>query len=521
MANNAAIKTAILQTKSNKQTIESQNITAKHKQDDVKWIKSVIQQEQIKPLEVSKDFVLEYERREKENEERLTAQVERHICTLKNLRVKLENRSDLKQRSEEYRSWQADFLPKKNAVMLGRTIEQAEQERKTRQQGLSHRSSNGEEDDEMVQQQLHKHSQQPARATLQQGGSSQDLHTVLDSLNRLAELESRITHLEKDNKYDQMLSLEKPSANQRTPIEFRKTRVAIPMNPGAGGAVGLKFQLKGPQRAHPPLSLAARTRQRAQEVDNNNNEEEGEYDDEGDYDGDQESEARARGNTFLTEQAPGAGGTAANREALRRERARQLALASEGQKNMRNRVQMRKGRIKEQQLGARKHEEAMRELARRKKEQSSRPQQQAAARLSAVPPLKGLAAGIRSKNKHLQDFEALKQGHKKRKEEMQKKLYGSSNNNSNPAAAKAYEHRFISQTAPAYSNKNHPYHKISTQKEGTVTRRTHDKNAPVRRRPNNNGFEGQGAGSAPLSAPPMIAVTGMGGLRVIQAGRRK
>jgi len=178
------------------------------------------------------------------------------------------------------------------------------------------------------------------------------------------------------------------------------------------------------------------------------------------------------------------------------------------------------GRIKEQQLGARKHEEAMRELARRKKEQSSRPQQQAASRLSSVPPLKGISAGVRNKNKHLQDFEVLKQGHKKRKEEMQKKLYGSSN----PAAAKAYENRFVSQTAPAYSNKNHPYHKISTQKEGTVTRRTNDKNAPVRRRPNNNYFEGQGSVSqpaAPLSAPPMIAVTGMGGLRVIKAGRRK
>jgi len=94
-------------------------------------------------------------------------------------------------------------------------------------------------------------------------------------------------------------------------------------------------------------------------------------------------------------------------------------------------------------------------------------------------------------------------------------------NNSNPLAAKAYEQRFVSQTAPAYSNKNHPYHKISTQKEGTVTRRTNEKNAPVRRRPNNNYFEGQGPASAPLSAPPMIAVTGMGGLRVIKAGRRK
>jgi len=43
------------------------------------------------------------------------------------------------------------------------------------------------------------------------------------------------------------------------------------------------------------------------------NAEEEYYDDEDDYDGDQEGEARARGNTFLTDQAPGAGGAAANR----------------------------------------------------------------------------------------------------------------------------------------------------------------------------------------------------------------
>jgi hypothetical protein len=103
-----------------------------------------------------------------------------------------------------------------------------------------------------------------------------------------------------------------------------------------------------------------------------------------------------------------------------------MALASEGQKNMRARVQARKGRIKEQQIGARKHEEAMKELARRKKEQSVKGgggggrgggghQGAASSRLSAMPPVKGIAAGVRNKNKHLQDFEMLKQSHKKRK----------------------------------------------------------------------------------------------------------
>ena len=81
--------------------------------------------------------------------------------------------------------------------------------------------------------------------------------------------------------------------------------------------------------------------------------------------------------------------------------------------------------------------------------------------------------------------------------------------------APAYESRFVSQTAPAYNNSNHPYHKISTKKEGTVTRRTNDKNAPVRRR-NNNEYIAQ----PPLTAPP-IAVTGIGGLRVIKGNGRQ
>ena len=55
-----------------------------------------------------------------------------------------------------------------------------------------------------------------------------------------------------------------------------------------------------------------------------------------------------------------------HREMQRRERARQLELASAGQKNLRARVQDKRGRAKEQLLGAKKHEAAMKEMARRK-----------------------------------------------------------------------------------------------------------------------------------------------------------
>ena len=129
MANEAALKAALLQTKSIKETaISPAKSTASFAQDDEKWIRKVIDEEQVKPLEVSRDFVLEYEKREKANAERLSTQVERHIGTLKKLRERLENRQEVKQRSEEYRTWQRTFAPKKNAVYSGKTLDEAEAE---------------------------------------------------------------------------------------------------------------------------------------------------------------------------------------------------------------------------------------------------------------------------------------------------------------------------------------------------------------------------------------------------------
>ncbi len=103
-----------------------------------------------------------------------------------------------------------------------------------------------------------------------------------------------------------------------------------------------------------------------------------------------------------------------HRDALRRERQRQIALASQGQKNLRGRVQNKKGREVEKMMGAKKHEEAMREMARRKTEQSSRKIAAARSNGRVQMPNRGIAAGVKSKNKHMQDFEKLKQGNKKR-----------------------------------------------------------------------------------------------------------
>lgn len=212
------------------------HVKPQYTEEDEKWIKKVIQQEHIKPLEVSKDFVLEYERREQENNERLTHQVEKHIDTLKQLRQKLEARHDLKLRTEEYRTWQREFLPKKHAVMIGKTLDEIEVKKSP-----TTRDPDDDIRDDLMANTLNKDKHK----------SSQELNAVLDSLSRLADLEQRISSLEKDNRYDQMQALEKPTANQRTAFEFRKKRgevntssASATHDPNGTGPVGLVYEIR-------------------------------------------------------------------------------------------------------------------------------------------------------------------------------------------------------------------------------------------------------------------------------------
>ena len=56
-----------------------------------------------------------------------------------------------------------------------------------------------------------------------------ELSAVLDSLNKLAELENRITHLEKDNQYDYLVGKENRGKNPNPQDEmFKKKRIPVP-----------------------------------------------------------------------------------------------------------------------------------------------------------------------------------------------------------------------------------------------------------------------------------------------------
>jgi hypothetical protein len=131
------------------------------------------------------------------------------------------------------------------------------------------------------------------------------------------------------------------------------------------------------------------------------------------HDYESDSYRKGGGNTFIT-----AGQESEDnfRDKQRKERLRQRELAPSGVKSLKSRIQIKKGRQKEQLMGAKKHEEAMREMAKRKAEQLGRGiRRNPASQARSSLPAKGAAAGIRTKNKHLQEFQKMKSGFDKRK----------------------------------------------------------------------------------------------------------
>ena len=84
---------------------------------DVKWVRQIVSHEQAKPLEVSKHYMLEYEKDALLKSERLANQVQRHLQTLQKIRGSLEDRAETTERAAEYRSWKQSFATKKSDVL--------------------------------------------------------------------------------------------------------------------------------------------------------------------------------------------------------------------------------------------------------------------------------------------------------------------------------------------------------------------------------------------------------------------
>lgn len=93
LANEAALKAALLKTKKIKaqggghaRPVPATSTLAMPIEERAAWMQQVIEEEQSKPLQVTKHFMSKYEEQEKLNEGRLDSEVAGHIRSLRNLR---------------------------------------------------------------------------------------------------------------------------------------------------------------------------------------------------------------------------------------------------------------------------------------------------------------------------------------------------------------------------------------------------------------------------------------------------
>ena len=112
LANDAALKAALLKTKQMKAKDEKRPVANDKVRAQAAWMQRVIEEEQAKPLQVSKDFVLEYQAREAREEERLDAEVNRHIECLRKLRVQIEKRESLREKKAAYKAARSQMVGK-------------------------------------------------------------------------------------------------------------------------------------------------------------------------------------------------------------------------------------------------------------------------------------------------------------------------------------------------------------------------------------------------------------------------
>lgn len=388
-------------------------------------MQKVIATERTKPIEVSKAFVLEYERKEKENAEKLSEHVDRHIGKLKTLREKVEQRTLQNSRTNAYRSWRKDFDPKKNAVLSGKTLDEVEQRNleKLLERERTQQKSRSATKEELVDVDISRF-QRIVQDHAMKSSTNRELSSVLDSLHKLSELENRITSLESDNAYEQLSSgvvLEDipEVAPASTKYQFKKHRVPAAT---AGAPLGVVFTMKPKKQAWTSKKPAMQVKKRpaARPVADSTGAgffltefEGGQAADREDVDFDS-SEIVQRSALF----APFAlhNNTVSNncsREQLRRERNIQLAKAPAGQRALRNRIDAKKTRMKEAVLGARRHEDAMKEIIRRRHELQQRPQ--LSTKPSGTRTTRGASSGVRSNNKYMRDFEKLKSGYERKR----------------------------------------------------------------------------------------------------------
>lgn len=184
LANEAALKAAIIKT--NKIKREDSHLTRSMTYEDTEdkqlRIQQIIEEEQLRPLEVNSEFFRDFETREQRNEAKLETDVQRHVQHLKRLKEVMAQREDMQRRRQKYREGMLEL--------------QGENSRSS-SVPKDHRSN--QEDDHLDQQSVKRHQRSNSmynnRASAT-GGAVGGSAQVICSLDKLMELEKRIRHLE-------------------------------------------------------------------------------------------------------------------------------------------------------------------------------------------------------------------------------------------------------------------------------------------------------------------------------------
>ena len=197
LANEAALKAALIRTKKLRERDGDggggggggkESFAAK-----AAWMQRVIEEEQSKPLQVSKDFISQYERQEALDAERLEKEVERHISCLKALRDKVQARDKLRERKEKYRRARSELDSQRQAH-----LERMRASAKSVTGAVTPLGSSASPD-KAGGSAIGRRSMKDTRTQVQ--GT---LTAVITSLDKLVDLERRISSLEKNSVYDTM-----------------------------------------------------------------------------------------------------------------------------------------------------------------------------------------------------------------------------------------------------------------------------------------------------------------------------
>ncbi|OQR96288.1 hypothetical protein THRCLA_07335 [Thraustotheca clavata] len=168
LANEAALKAALIKTKKLKRE-DARHTSVYEAEERLERLQQIQEEESMKPLEVTADFIRQYEEEERREEIRLEQKVARHINCLKKLKTMIAEREELRLRHLRYRDGK-QALEKKLAIMNGNQEE--DQLRDLSRGRLTPRS-------------------------LSQGSS--EVSKALSSLDKLVELERRISCLEQSS----------------------------------------------------------------------------------------------------------------------------------------------------------------------------------------------------------------------------------------------------------------------------------------------------------------------------------